>query len=363
MKIMASTFNRIKNCPGSLFLEKAIDPKLIYKAYSDKATFGSMCHSVAENVLLGNGTLVQNLKSEGFIKGSEIYDKAKYTVNEYVKYIRKIMKKSDNYYIEGKDKFTYKKIIWVAKADFHSVAYDLKTGGYIIDIADLKTGSWDYSESGGDQLYFTALLRCYKSILNYPLKIRTHIVQPNFYGQKIAMQGIIFNNREDVLNQMNSIISSVQTEVYESGNHCTFCPALLQCPHARHLQTTTNALIQEQGYNLDNLTPERLEEIYDKKDLIMSFYKSLEGLILERLKAGEPVGNLSLGYSSGHRKWKDEKKVEKKLKHLGEKRYNKKLKTPAQMEKIAGKENISSLYEQPKIPKIKKIDLLFEEVE
>ena len=277
---MASAFNRIKNCPGSLFLEKAIDPKLIHKSYSEKAAFGSMCHTVAENVLLEKGTVVQNLKTVGFIKGSEIYDKAKFTVNEYVKYIRKIMKKSGIYYIEGKDKFTYKKITWVAKSDFRSVRYDSGTGGYIVDIADLKTCSWDYSESGGDQLYFTALLHCYKIILNYPVKIRTHIVQPNFYGPKFVTQEMVFDSREDVLMQMNMIVKHIQTEKYASGSHCTFCPALLQCPHAKQIQTTTNALIQEQGYNLENLTPERLEEIYSKKDLIMSFYRSLEGLKL-----------------------------------------------------------------------------------
>jgi hypothetical protein len=70
-----------------------------------------------------------------------------------------------------------------------------------------------------------------------------------------------------------------------------------------------------------------------------------------------------VGTGYGNRKWRDEKITEKKLKYLGEKRYVKKLKTPAQMEKLAGKKNIEDLYTKYEFPKLVLKETTFDSIE
>ena len=98
--------------------------------------------------------------------------------------------------------------------------------------------------------------------------------------------------------------------------------------------------------NKDDLN---FKEIYLKRDAVIAFLDALDGYLKNEMETGKAIPGLYLEEKSGRRRWTDEGAVVSALKYLKEKIYEPRvLKSPAQMEKIAGKQNIEGLYTTPK---------------
>lgn len=104
----------------------------------------------------------------------------------------------------------------------------------------------------------------------------------------------------------------------------------------------------------DQINTDMLQELYLNKDNLTKYLNSIEGLLFQRMsEQGETFDKVMLTRKITKRSWTDKKQVEKKFKFLGDKIYEpKKLLTPAQIEKIAGKKNIEGLYSKPEVMKV-----------
>ena len=122
-------------------------------------------------------------------------------------------------------------------------------------------------------------------------------------------------------------------------------------------------MININGVTSKNLNIDIFEILLDSKKLIGTYFKAIEEMLTKHLQEGKGLKNWMMGISYGHRKWTDIKTVEKVLKHLGGDRYNIALKNPAQMEKIAGKENIKNLTYKIEKSKLVKRQSAFDKVE
>ncbi len=115
-----------------------------------------------------------------------------------------------------------------------------------------------------------------------------------------------------------------------AGDHCKFCPAAPVCP-----QKTGQALA---ALRMD---PEDLDSLSESLDLVEElkpWITAVERVAFEQLNAGAPVEGWKLVQKRAVAKWDDEDKVTQLLRRrLGgiDKITNRKLKSPAQMLKVA----------------------------
>jgi hypothetical protein len=242
IKLQASQINRIWNCPGSLYLDQELDSVYKFNPWKGKANFGSLLHSIAE-MKLSNAELKvpELLKDAGLVRGTSQYSTALHTIKYYEKSILKIIKQlrkktsiEPEIYVEEKFRVTVAGVECVAKMDGMFIT---KTPDVIhIDIFDLKTGNFDYSESGKDQLFFSVLVVIAKLFKKEKRQIiyNGHIVQPNYWNEDRRHITPI-NGEADVntllfvLHSQNKSILLSTKEDIENGSWCKFCPAMLVC--------------------------------------------------------------------------------------------------------------------------------------
>jgi hypothetical protein len=361
---MASSADRFFNCPASVNLTDNMDKSYQYNAFKDVAKTGSQIHDAGEHginyFLKGKKYTVNSLlKNAGIDKKHADYEKAKTAATKYINFFKarwKAVNKKPGKtkaYIEQKYRGNAADTDLVAKMDSMIIRKDKKD--VFIDIYDLKTGNYDYSSSAINQIYFTGLLviiNLFKKEQNLIYNITPGVCQPNFTGGRnnVLMDTFILNH-DEAEKELKLIINRVKESAeFTPGNYCKFCPALLVCPAIRNIMH-----IITQGAALDpaEISTEWLEFIWLNKKLIENYLENTTEIIKEKLQTGGGFNNITIGTAYGRRKWKDKKEVEKTLAYLGDKLFEpRKLKSPAQMEKLAGKQNITDLYETPEYPKV-----------
>jgi hypothetical protein len=125
------------------------------------------------------------------------------------------------------------------------------------------------------------------------------------------------------------------------------------CMFKESMSSIINSLSRLTSDHLERIQPEYLEWIYLQSEHIKDYLKNVEGVILQLIENGEQFSGVHKKVTYGKRVWKDEKKVKQRLKHLKDKLLEPpKLKTPAQLEKLAGRKNIDDLVDKPRLVKL-----------
>jgi hypothetical protein len=140
------------------------------------------------------------------------------------------------------------------------------------------------------------------------------------------------------------------------GKHCKYCPALAVCPQVSKkvvevaqqdfMGITPNTPAVEAQKPLPapgELTLPQLKLVLDKADLIGDWLTAVEAYAKSLIEAGSTIEGYKLVPKRAHRKWADEFEVETTLADFGDAVYEKKLKTPKQMEAVVGKEKVAEL--------------------
>lgn len=130
-----------------------------------------------------------------------------------------------------------------------------------------------------------------------------------------------------------------------AGKHCRFCPAQPQCP-ALHKETLDVAKTEFDNKPLLDprlLGPDQLGYILDRADIIEDWVRSVRQHVQSELEAGNAVPGWKLVPKRATRQWVSEQEV--KAWALGQdvhddEIYEKKLKSPAAIEKVVGKKNV-----------------------
>lgn len=364
MKIKASSVSRYIKCPGSFHLEHLLADQII-NIQSPAAARGSMLHGLGEILLKEwvagekTATAVKLLKEKGLNPKTGEFDTCKNILGEYQKYFTRLAKKRAKEY-DGMVKFsiehkTRKKIygtdcVCIADAALISTGTD----HIHIDVIDLKTGNFDYTDSAREQLLFSIHLLV---LALYPVKFKHlitytwHIAQPGYFdSSKAFVTGSGETSTALSRGWMLDLMGKLKEEknIYYFGDHCKFCPALTLCPQKREFAVFTE---QFMGKYIDNLTEvgsEQLQYIWLQRDSFKSFLDAIDERINYLMEHGEDFPKLYKKPVNSHRYWIDPKKVIKELKHLGDSLFEpRKLKSPAQVETLAGKTNIEGLWGKP----------------
>jgi len=368
--ISASSVARYENCSGSFLLEEKLNPEMRYNAFPALAGLGSQIHAASEIIIrdmsAGNKlkTPAVYMKAQGIDKSHADYEKALNCVTEYPKFFKKILTARNKnatgvtIAIETKyEKISSVGIRGVFKADALIVSQN-KTGGKTVDLFDLKTGNYDYSESAKSQMVFSAQIL----LLNSPLAatenviINTHVVQPTYWeSARTVVSDTFMMTKTDASGGFDMLVDTLLTQenCFTPGGHCIMCPAIATCPAQIQLASVMQAFLMVHAGNVETVTPDVLEYFWLNKKSFETFLTAIEQRVLYLMENGHYFEKLFKKLTYGHRRWVDVDMVKKQLAFLGDNLFKPaELKTPAQVEKLAGKENITDLYTKPEIYKV-----------
>jgi hypothetical protein len=147
----------------------------------------------------------------------------------------------------------------------------------------------------------------------------------------------------------------IQNQVYdngdhiEAGEHCRWCPAKVHCPELkRKTQEAAKAEFEPEGMTLGQAA-ELIKLRQPMRAYLDEVYKWLHG----RMEKGEIAPGMKLVESYGNRQWtlsEDElvAAIKEGRRIAKDTLYDSKLKSPAKMEKLIGKEAVEHLTERPK---------------
>lgn len=134
------------------------------------------------------------------------------------------------------------------------------------------------------------------------------------------------------------------------GTWCKWCWAKTICPALR--KDLGNALVPVQNTelifpNVKGLSLDVVKKVLDYRERIEAYLEAVAAYAQEVLEAGGVIAGYELGKKRANRKWINEKEAIKAFQDIGEKAFKTALLSPAQMEKIVGKERVAPLTEVP----------------
>ena len=128
----------------------------------------------------------------------------------------------------------------------------------------------------------------------------------------------------------------------------SFCPHFANCTASEKLAQEIVKSDFDAPIPPDSLSIKKIMTVLDKADFITDWLKAVQHRAKELMLAGEDIPGYKLVQGYGHRKWQSETSVEADFEDLGDKIYDKpKLKSPSQLEKIAGKERVADYSFKP----------------
>ena len=140
------------------------------------------------------------------------------------------------------------------------------------------------------------------------------------------------------------------------GSHCKWCLAKPNCPALRkevgQVMTPIVPSTKPLFPNVKTLTTAQIVKIMDNKGMIEEWLSAVAGYAFEMLESGQQVPGYTLAKKRAHRKWADKAAVISAFADLGDELFKTELKTPAQLEKLVGKERKKEVSNLTTIPDI-----------
>lgn len=352
--IGASSCERWWNCPGSIVLSEQLPPP----PTSEYAKEGTAAHELAERCINNNlrpivGTVLPEVDGSTFTCTEEMAD----AINLYIDYIQAICDKEmawDDLELEHRFTLQHLDIEAFGTADAVLAA---GTNLYVIDLKYGKGVSVDIV--GNKQLQYYALGAYRRNESAEIDTIHTAIVQPRVENPiKEATYSV-----DELLafeKELDRAIKRVRGQSHKeptlsAGPHCRWCTAKPICPEIkRHIESEALSVFGDIDVSSDlsdrrypvpsNLSSEQIAHVLRNMDLLQDWAKSVADYAHQEMEKGVRIPGYKLVDRRSNRKWISERAVEDELhKEYGDKIYNTKLKSPAQMEKLVGKANASDL--------------------
>jgi len=374
-KLSPSAAERWFNCAGSLNLIATL-PESAFKT-NKYAVEGVVAHQMAEDFVTGKTDLLtitsrvgEEVMQEGY--PVEITDAMIEGVIEYVDHIASIKKRLSSTTLgkahppKGEAEVrvvassvsdevygTADYLLYAIGAELHVV--DFKYGKGVVEAEENKQGGI-YVVGAEDGL--TAVFE----------KFFFHIVQPRArHSEGTVRTWEISNERlEKFREELKAAVERTrdQKAPRKAGPWChkTFCPALAYCAEAKGaieggVETVFSKIPAPPSKevalgmvypDVNAMTIEQLGRVLDHEDFLDAFMGAArERMHAELLKDPNCSTDYKLVEGKTNRAWIDESTVETAFAMLGQELYNKKLKSPAQLEKIAGKEEVAKYTHKP----------------
>lgn len=224
-------------------------------------------------------------------------------------------------------------------------------------VYDLKYGAGTYVEVVQNTQLMLYALGALEASGNINEEVEIVIVQPRYKNEDTAPVRRWLISAEDLEGFRTDVIVAV-SKCHHKDAECTpgpwcgktFCPAQGICPAMR------KQVAEITGENKDgvlpepqSLTPEQLSRVLKGSELVSDWIKAVRSYAESRAKDfGEKIPGYKLVQKFGNRAWIDEMAVEAEFEgEFGDRIYEKRLLSPAKLEKIVGKDRVVDLVEKP----------------
>jgi hypothetical protein len=336
---------------------------------SEAAAWGTCCHQVAERCLRSGEDAdkyiltIEKTKSFSFVFDEEMAE----CTQVFLDYVRGRLAEYQEHTWYDKNHWEPDSTLLIEqKFDLSPINPPIPAGGTgdavllfpawgLIEVVDLKTGR-KWVEAEGNKQTRTYALGAAIANQGAWTRVRSTIVQPRVGNDAVRFEEIDIC---DLLDWTADLVAAMHASAADdapliAGDHChsTFCPAAGRgCPAleqralaaAHTFFTPVEADVQAIAVPPDPRTMpvEKIVGVLDAADMLENWINGVRQYAREMVEAGETVGDYILVDKQARRKWKDEEKLPAELKRLlhleGDAIYERKLKSPAQIDKLAGK--------------------------
>lgn len=346
-KLGASSMYRWSACPGSVAEIERVNLPNLSSAYAEE---GTDAHALGAAVLSGRVRLVESL-----IGDKVEIDKRSFVVTEemleaIVLYNGTIDADEDNSTkLHVEQRFDLSSIYPGCYGTADAVVWHPDTK--LLIVSDLKYGAGIPVEvENNPQLMYYGLGALLS--LGYPAKrVRLQIIQPRCEHPK----GPVRRWEIDAIDLIDFAADLVQfataTEAADAplvaGDHCRFCPA---APACREIERHRNEVAKFE-FAAPTFDPARLALALESIPVLEAFIKRVRELAYSEAEAGRTPPGWKIVAKKGRRAWIDADQV---ATTLGLKGYEdddiyepRKIKSPAQMEKVVGKKVLDDYIHTP----------------
>lgn len=347
----ASSAYRWITCPGSVALCASVSHPKKSSTYADE---GTAAHELAETSLLNRrmpkaflGRVI-TINGVGYVVDDEM-------VSNVTVYVRKILEvasvKNNPGLVDSVQVETKFDLDWIGRPGMWGTC-DASLADTVhrkLHVFDLKYGAGVpvYAENNWQLMYYALGLLGKHGIDKFDT-VRLVIVQPRCEESGVTEWEIpisaLLDWRDRVLIPAYDEAYRPDARLVPSEKGCKWCAGKHICP------ALAGGVMRLAGNDMgdsvqvrelprpDMLSDEQLIKILDFMPLVKPFFEAVAAHALDRALQGDILKGFKLVEGrKGNRQWADERAVEEAFSFVGEDIYEKKLRSPAQMEKLLGK--------------------------
>jgi Protein of unknown function (DUF2800) len=339
-KIGPSSLGRLLACPGSHRLSATKPPG----ASSSYAAEGTVAHALIEERLTGTVLVETSLGDMVVEEGHQIVvdEDMLEGVDKMVRFCEAVAKGADRVWVEARVDMGR---LWdpdpapepfFGTCDFG--AYHAKTD--TLYVVDYKHGRLPVSaETPQTRAYALGLVYALGRV---PANVIMTIVQPRGQDHQPVKASVLTGL--DLMMWAGEVLRPGLDALYGSapplttGDHCRFCPAKVDCPAlyelARQAARTDFTHVPPDPMTFSDAD---LAHVLNNAEVIAQWIEAVRAEVSGRIEKGRAVPGWKLVPKRAMRKWADEKAVASLLEGVPQV-FTTKLKSPAQVEKLAGDE-------------------------
>ena len=339
----ASNAKRRMACPGSLNAESKFPD-----TSSPFAELGTAAHELGEYCLENDIADVFTMIGRTF-NDHVVDDNMASAVRVYVDYVNSVAEEEAPALLKLEQRFSLEALDppmpMFGTSD--CTIYGKETGNlWVIDYKHGQGVAVDAEDN--PQLKYYALGAVLKIGNRAPINaIHTAIVQPRAPHRLGSIRTHSYT-KDEILDFGTDLIDAAHAAIKPdapliAGDHCKFCKASGTCSALR-----SNALAVAQDEfgvtrSVEDLTPEEVANYMDKIPLLEEWIKSIRRHAHTMLEQGQALPGFKLVEKRPTRRWKNEEELLAWATTEGledDDIYDKKLKSPSQIEKVVGKKNL-----------------------
>lgn len=378
----ASATARNWGCAGALALAQR-------KTTPDKenlaAAWGTACHQLSEKCLRANTDAIAYVGTTEKTKEHEfeVDEELAVTAQVYIDYVRAQIAANPGATLKIEQHFSLASLNPPFDAGGTGDAVLYYPATKTIEVVDLKGGRGVIVEVDGNKQLRTYALGAMLANTGLDVqRVKSTVVQPRANHK----DGVIRSEEYHVADLMEwtaDLVDAMRRSAQamadfdkgpraawnamhlNAGDHCKFCPVAGSCPalEQRALDAAGvwfDDLDKPQISNSkqpDSMSPEQLSKTLDMLDMIDEWCNAVRAHAHQLAESGVAIPEYQLTEKIGHRKWKNKDEEDKVLEALFvqadltvEEATTRKLKSPAQVEKVLGakrKHLIAGLVERP----------------
>lgn len=383
-RIGASSCKRWLNCPGSVTLLATLPPRDTTSYY---AAEGTVAHEICESYLTygipeisieRNGQLGEIKEVDGhevkiteeMIEGATLY--ASTILGEMVSHGLLLPKPCWGQSTDMKKNVAKHGHLFVERSfSIDSIDSELSgTNDACVHVPGKSLIVYDFKYGAGvpvevernEQLMFYAL-GAIEMLGGFDIldieKVELVVVQPRcpHSDGPIRRWETTLEDMKSFANEIREGVQRVKSKEpgFASGGHCRWCDAKTVCGEYRNkvnegAQMTFAPVVQEEKPVVTtppkacDLTVQQISDVMTLIPIVEGFITDVKARATELLNQGVEVPGFKLVYKRTNRKWIDEQAV---IDAFGEAAVDQKVKTPAQLEKIVGKDKVTDYVMTP----------------